>query len=165
MGLFGFGTNVKKKEENIVKTCVGQANHFMSQVRANSTSDFGLSVDYVACVLLGMARYMAPVLTNNKVGNGIVDTFLTTYLSSSSTEEQDNYAKEIDKHYKVFCATAAEKADYLKTGVLSRKMADVCAEQIAHSLGLGYEEGLASNMIFYSLVAAVMKQIRPDLVG
>lgn len=165
MGLFGFGTNVKKKEENIVKTCVGQANYFMNKLKANNDNDFGLSVDYVACVLLGMARYMAPVLTNNKVGNGIVDTFLTTYLSSSSTEEQDNYAEEIDKHYKIFCATAAEKADYLKTGVLSRKMADICAEQIAHSLGLVFEEGSPSSLIFYDLVAAVMKQIRPDLVG
>lgn len=44
-------------------------------------------------------------------------------------------------------------------------MADVCAEQIAHSLGLGYQEGQASNIIFYGIVAEVMKQIRPDLVG
>ena len=163
MGLFGFGT--KKKEENIVKTCVGQASYFVNKLKANNANDFGLSVDYVACVLLGMVRYMAPVLTNNKVGNGIVDTFLTTYLSSASAEEQDNYAKEINKHYEFFYATAVEKAEYLKTGVLSRKMADVCAEQIAHSLGLGYQEGQASNIIFYGIVAEVMKQIRPDLVG
>lgn len=112
MGLFGFGT--KKKEENIVKTCVGQASYFVNKLKANNANDFGLSVDYVACVLLGMVRYMAPVLTNNKVGNGIVDTFLTTYLSSASAEEQDNYAKEINKHYEFFCATAVEKAEYLK---------------------------------------------------
>ncbi len=163
MGLFGFGT--KKKEENIVKTCVWQANNFVNKLKANNANDFVLSVDYVACVLLGMARYMVPVLTNNKVGNGIVDTFLTTYLSSASAEEQDNYAKEINNYYEIFCETAAEKVEYLKTGVLSRKMAEVCAEQIAHSLGLSYEEGLASNMIFYSIVTVVMKQICPDLVG
>lgn len=108
---------------------------------------------------------MVPVLTNNKVGNGIVDTFLTTYLSSASAEEQDNYAKEINNYYEIFCETAAEKVEYLKTGVLSRKMAEVSAEQIAHSLGLSYEEGLASNMIFYGIVTVVMKQICPDLVG
>lgn len=163
MGLFGFGT--KKKEENIVKTCVWQASNFVNKLKANNANDFVLSVDYVACVLLGMARYMVPVLTNNKVGNGIVDTFLTTYLSSASAEEQDNYAKEINNYYEIFCETATEKVEYLKTGVLSRKMAEVCAEQIAHSLGLSYEEGLASNMIFYGIVAVVMKQICPDLVG
>lgn len=163
MGLFGFGT--KKKEENIVKTCVGQASVFVSKVSGNNANDFGLSVDYVACVLLGMAKYMAQDLTSNKVGNGIVDTFIATYLSSASAEEQDSYAKEINKHYEVFRAAAVEKAAYLKTGVLSRKMADICSEQLAHSLGLDYEEDLFSNLIFYGLVAAVMKQIRPDLVG
>lgn len=108
MGLFGFGT--KKKEENIVKTCVGQASYFVNKLKANNANDFGLSVDYVACVLLGMVRFMAPVLTNNKVGNGIVDTFLTTYLSSASAEEQDNYAKEINKHYEFFLRNSGRES-------------------------------------------------------
>lgn len=38
MGLFGFCT--KKKEENIVKTCVWQASNFVNKLKANNANDF-----------------------------------------------------------------------------------------------------------------------------